>query len=63
MKDDAAAEEKTADRIRQRKKVMLHKLYIDMERSEYTSFSMLAGWKCEFQWTSIFIPRYMDSRG
>ena len=63
MKDDAAAEEKTADRIRQRKKVMLHKLYIDMERSEYTSFSMLAGWKCEFQWTSIFIPRHMDSRG
>ena len=63
MKDDAAAEEKTADRIRQRKKMMLHKLYIDMERSEYTSFSMLAGWKCEFQWTSIFIPRYMDSRG
>ncbi|MDM8125422.1 hypothetical protein QUV88_07605 [Mediterraneibacter glycyrrhizinilyticus] len=43
--------------------MMLHKLCIDMERSEYTSFSMLAGWKCEFQWTSIFIPRYMDSRG
>ena len=48
MKDDAAAEEKTADRIRQRKRMMLHKLCIDMERSEYTSFS---------------IPRYMDSRG
>ena len=47
--------------MRQRKRMMLHKLCIDMERSEYTSFSMLAGWKCEF--TSIFIPRYMDSRG
>ena len=53
----------TTDRMRQRKKRILHKLCIDMERSEYTSFSMLAGWKCEFQWTSIFIPRYMDSRG
>ena len=63
MKDDAAAEEKTADRIRQRKKMMLHKLCIDMERSEYTSFSMLAMLKCEFQWTSILISRYMDSRG
>ena len=63
LKDGAAAEKKITDRIRQRKKMMLHKLCIDMERSEYTSFSMLAGWKCEFQWTSIFIPRYMDSRG
>ena len=63
MKDDAAAEEKTTDRIRQRKKMMLHKLCIDMERSEYTSFSMLAMLKCEFQWTSILISRYMDSRG
>ena len=63
MKDDAAAEEKTTDRIRQRKKMMLHKLCIDMERSEYTSFSMLAILKCESRWTSILISRYMDSRG
>ncbi|HJC73942.1 MAG TPA: hypothetical protein H9697_03195 [Candidatus Mediterraneibacter faecavium] len=63
MKDDAAAEEKTTDQIRQRKKRILHKLCIDMERSEYTSFSMLAMLKCEFQWTSILISRYMDSRG
>ena len=63
MEDDAAVEEKITDRMRQQKKRILHKLCIDMERSEYTSFYMLAGWKCEFQWTSIFIPRYMDSRG
>ena len=44
------------DRMRQRKKRILHKLCIDMERSEYTSFSMLARLKCESQWTSIFIP-------
>ena len=49
--------------MRQRKRMMLHKLCIDMERSEYTSFSMLAMLKCEFQWTSILISRYMDSRG
>ena len=53
----------TTDRMRQRKKRILHKLCIDMERSEYTSFSMLAILKCEFQWTSILISRYMDSRG
>ena len=35
----------------QQKKKILHKLCIDMERSEYTSFSMLAILKCEFQWT------------
>ena len=29
--------------MRQRKKRILHKLCIDMERSEYTSFSMLVG--------------------
>ncbi len=63
MKDDAAAEEKPTDRMRQRKKRILHKLCIDMERSEYTSFSMLAMLKCEFLWTSILISRYMDSRG
>ena len=63
MKDDAAAEEKITDRMRQRKKRILHKLCIDMERSEYTSFSMLAMLKCEFHWTSILISRYMDSRG
>ena len=63
MKDDAAAEEKTTDRIRQRKKMMLHKLCIDMERSEYTLFSMLAMLKCKSRWTSILISRYMDSRG
>ena len=55
MKDEAAAEEKTTDRIRQRKKMMLHKLCIDMERSEYTSFSMLAMLKYESHWTSILI--------
>ncbi|HJC75153.1 MAG TPA: hypothetical protein H9697_09465 [Candidatus Mediterraneibacter faecavium] len=49
--------------MRQRKKRILHKLCIDMERSEYTSFSMLVMLKCEFQWTSILISRYMDSRG
>ena len=53
----------TTDRMRQRKKRILHKLCIDMERSEYTSFSMLVILKCEFQWTSILISRYMDSRG
>ena len=44
-------------------KRILHKPCIDLERSEYTSFSMLAILKCEFQWTSILISRYMDSRG
>ena len=63
MKDDAAAEERITDRMRQRKTRILDKLCIDMERSEYTSFSMLAMLKCEFQWTSILISRYMDSRG
>ena len=63
LKDEAATEEKITDRMRQRKKRRLHKLCIDMERSEYTSFSMLAMLKCEFQWTSILISRYMDSRG
>ena len=63
LKDDAAAEGNITDRMRQRKKMMLHKLCIDMERSEYTSFSMLEMLKCEFQWTSILISRYMDSRG
>ena len=43
MKDGAAAEDKyTTGRMRQQKKKILHKLCIDMERSEYTSFSMLA---------------------
>ena len=42
LKDDAVAEGEITDRMRQRKKMMLHKLCIDMERSEYTSFSMLA---------------------
>ena len=37
----------TTDRMRQRKKRILHKLCIDMERSEYTSFSMLAMLKCD----------------
>ena len=63
MKDGAVAEERINDRMRQRKKRILHKLCIDMERSEYTSFSMLAVLKYEFQWTSILISRYMDSRG
>ena len=63
LKDEAAAEGNITDRMRQRKKMMLHKLCIDMERSEYTSFSMLEMLKCEFQWTSILISRYMDSRG
>ena len=50
MKDGAAAEDKyTTGRMRQQKKKILHKLCIDMERSEYTSFSMLATLKCEFQ--------------
>ena len=51
------------DRMHQQKKKILHKLCIDMERSEYTLFSMLAILKCEFQWASILILRYMDSRG
>ena len=63
MKDDAAAEERITDRMRQQKKRILHKLCIDMERSEYTSFSMLAMLKCKSHWTSILISRYMDSRG
>ncbi len=42
LQDGAAAEERITDWIRQQKKRMLHKLCIDMERSEYTSFSMLA---------------------
>ncbi|HJC73751.1 MAG TPA: hypothetical protein H9697_02195 [Candidatus Mediterraneibacter faecavium] len=49
--------------MRQQKKRILHKLCIDMERSEYTSFSMLAMLKCKSHWTSILISRYMDSRG
>ncbi|HIZ82159.1 MAG TPA: hypothetical protein H9722_08745 [Candidatus Mediterraneibacter pullistercoris] len=50
MKDDAVAEDKhTTDRMRQQKKKILHKLCIDMERSEYTSFSMLVILKSEFQ--------------
>ena len=40
---------KLTDRMRQQKKRILHKLCIDMERSEYTSFSMLAMLKCEFR--------------
>ena len=63
LKDGAAVRRKATDRMRQRKKRILHKLCIDMERSEYTSFSMLEMLKCEFQWTSILISRYMDSRG
>ena len=64
LKDSTAAENRcTADRMRQQKKKILHKLCIDMERSEYTLFSMLVILKCEFQWTSILILRYMDSRG
>ena len=63
MKDDAAAEEKVTDWMRQRRQRILHKLCIDMERSEYTSFSMLAMLKCKSRWTSILISRYMDSRG
>ena len=64
LKDSAVAENKyTADWMCQQKKRILHKLCIDMERSEYTSFSMLAILKCEFQMTSILILRYMDSRG
>ena len=51
------------DRMWQQKKKIRHKLCIDMERSEYTSFSMLTILKCEFQMTSILILRYMDSRG
>ena len=53
----------TTDRMRQRKQRILHKLCIDMEHSEYTSFSMLVMSKCESHWTSILISRYMDSRG
>ena len=63
LKDAAVAEKKITDRMHQQKQRILHKLCIDMERSEYTSFSMLARSKCEFQWTSILISRYMDSRG
>ena len=63
MKDDAAAEEKVTDWMRQQRQRILHKLCIDMERSEYTSFSMLAMLKCKSHWTSILISRYMDSRG
>ena len=63
LKDNATAEVKCTDRMRQQKKKILHKLCIGMERSEYTSFSMLAILKCEFQWTSILILCYMDSRG
>ena len=63
LKDSTAAENRcTADRMRQQKKKILHKLCIDMERSEYTLFSMLVILKCEFQRTSILISRYMDSR-
>ena len=43
LKDGAAVRRKATDRMRQRKKRILHKLCIDMERSEYTSFSMLVG--------------------
>ena len=63
LKNDAAAKEKVTVWIRQQKKRILYKLCIDMERSEYTSFSMLAMLKYEFPWTSILISRYMDSRG
>ncbi len=63
LKDDAVVEEKPTDRMHQQKQRRLHKLCIDMERSEYTSFSMLAILKCESHWTSILISRYMDSRG
>ena len=63
LKGDAAAEEKPTDRMHQQKQRRLHKLCIDMERSEYTSFSMLAMLKYESHWTSILISRYMDSRG
>ena len=49
--------------MKQQKKKILHKLCIDVERFEYTSFSMLAILKCEFQWTNILMSRYMDSRG
>ena len=63
LKDVAAVRGKTTDRMHQQKQTILHKLCIDMERSEYTSFSMLAILKCESHWTSILISRYMDSRG
>ena len=46
LKDDAAVEGEITDRMRQRRQRILHKLCIDMERSEYTSFSMLAMLKC-----------------
>ena len=50
LKDSTAAENRcTADRMHQQKKKILHKLCIDMERSEYTLFSMLVILKCEFQ--------------
>ena len=62
LKDGTAAKKYTG-RIRQQKKKILHKLCNGMERSEYTSFSMLAILKCELQWTSILILCYMDSRG
>ncbi len=55
MKDEAAVRRKITDWMRQQKKRILHKLCIDMERSEYTSFSMLAMLKYESHWTSILI--------
>ena len=49
LKDGAAAENKyITDRMRQQKKKILHKLSIDIERSEYTSFSVLVKSKCKF---------------
>ena len=63
LRDDATAEERFTDRMKQQKKRILHKLCIDKERSEYTSFSMSAILKCEFQWPSLLRSRYMDSRG
>ena len=43
LKDEAAVRRKITDWMRQQKKRILHKLCIDMERSEYASFSMLVG--------------------
>ena len=63
LEDSPAAENKCTDWMKQQKKKILHKLCIDVERFEYTSFSMLAILKCEFQWTNILMSRYMDSRG
>ena len=41
LKDGATAEDKyTTGRMRQQKKKILHKLCIDMERSEYTSYEV-----------------------